>query len=101
MEIWNEYVDDEDREKIKEILDAFNRVIDDLLTLADTKYVTKVLQSNPAIAREYFNFTQDFNGLEKLSLKFENMRSILFGDNLDWAEVSKTLGWEGKDERIK
>lgn len=96
MDLWNEYTDRENREKIKEVLDAFNRVVDDLLILADTKYVTGILQSSPAIAREYFNFTQDFNGLEKLSLKFESMRSILFGDNLDWAEVSKTLEREVK-----
>ena len=96
MDLWNEYTDRENREKIKEVPDAFNRVVDDLLILADTKYVTGILQSSPAIAREYFNFTQDFNGLEKLSLKFESMRSILFGDNLDWAEVSKTLEREVK-----
>ena len=96
MDLWNEYTDRENREKIKEVLDAFNRVVDDLLILADTKYVTGILRSSPAIAREYFNFTQDFNGLEKLSLKFESMRSILFGDNLDWAEVSKTLEREVK-----
>lgn len=94
MEIWNDYTDCEDRKKIKEALDAFNRIIDGLLILADTKYVTGILQSSPAIAREYFNFTQDFNGLEKLSLKFESMRSILFGDNLDWEAISKTLEQE-------
>lgn len=96
MEIWNDYTDREDRKKIKEALDAFNRIIDGLLILADTKYITGILQSSPAIAREYFNFTQDFNGLEKLSLKFKNMRSILFGGNLDWEEISKTLEREVK-----
>lgn len=96
MEIWNDYTDREDRKKIKEALDAFNRIIDGLLILADTKYITGILQSSPVIAREYFNFTQDFNGLEKLSLKFKNMRSILFGGNLDWEEISKTLEREVK-----
>lgn len=96
MEIWNEYTDDEDREKVKEILDAFNRVIDGLLILADTKYVNTVLQSSPAIARRYYSFTRDFDGLEKLSSNFENMRNVLFGDNLDWKAISKTLEQEEK-----
>lgn len=91
MEIWNEYTDYEDREKIKKILDTFNRVIDDLLTLADTKYITEILQSSPEVKQRYFNFNKGFTGLEELSLKFEVMRSILFGDNLDWDEISKTL----------
>lgn len=98
MEIWNEYVDDEDREKIKEILDTFNRVIDDLWTLADVEYITEILQSSPYVRKKYFSFNNDFDGLEELSLKFENMRNILFGDNLDWEEVSKTLEKGAKNE---
>lgn len=35
VEIWNEYTDKEDREEIKKTLEAFNRIIDDLLTLND------------------------------------------------------------------
>ena len=98
MKIWNEYTDDEDREKVKEILDTFNRVIDDLLTLADTQYITEILQSSPDVKQKYFNFNKGFTGMEELSLKFEIMRSILFGGNLDWEEVSKTLEQEGKNE---
>ncbi len=96
MKIWNEYVDAENREKIKKILDALNRIIDDLLILADPKYITEILQSSPSARRKYFNFINELDGLEELSVKFENMRNVLFGDNLDWEEISKTLEREIK-----
>ena len=96
MELWNEYTDREDRGKIKKVLDAFNRITDDLLTLSDAKYITKILQSSPEVKDRYFNFIRRCSGLVELSVQFEVMRSILFGDNFDWEEVSKTLEKEEK-----
>lgn len=91
VEIWNEYTDQEDREEIKKTLEAFNRVIDDLLTLNDQEYICNILQSSPAIKEKYRKFIRTYGDLAELSVEFEIMRNILFGSNLDWEEVSKTL----------
>ena len=46
FEIWNEYTDQEDREEIKKILETFNRIINDLLTLNDKGYICNILQAS-------------------------------------------------------
>lgn len=91
LEIWNEYIDQEDREEIKKTLEAFNRIIDDLLTLNDQEYISNILQSSPAIKEKYRKFIRNYGDLAKLSTEFEIMRNILFGSNLNWEEISKTL----------
>lgn len=91
LEIWNEYTDKEDREEIKKILEAFNRIIDDLLTLNDKKHICYILQASNKTVEEYNKFISRYGDLAELSTEFEIMRNILFGSNLDWEEVSKTL----------
>lgn len=91
LEIWNDYTDQEDREEIKKTLEAFNRVIDDLLILNDQEYICNILQSSPAIKEKYRKFIRHYGDLAELSTEFEIIRNILFGGNIDWEEVSKTL----------
>lgn len=90
-EIWNEYTDQEDRAEIKEILKTFNRMIDDLLILNDEDYICSILQASPTVKKKYNTFIRKYGDLADLSSEFEIMRNILFGGNLDWEEVSKTL----------
>lgn len=90
-EIWNEYTDQEDREKIKKILETFNRIIDDLLTLNDEKHICNILQASNKTVEEYNKFISRYGSLAELSSEFEIIRNILFGGNIDWEEVSKTL----------
>lgn len=90
-EIWNEYTDKEDREKIKKLLETFNRIIDDLLTLNDKNYICNILQANNKTVEEYNKFISRYGDLAELSSEFEIIRNILFGGNIDWEEVSKTL----------
>lgn len=91
VEIWNEYTDKEDREEIRKVLEAFNRVIDDLLTLNDEKYIRNILQASNKTVEEYNKLISKYGDLAELSSEFEIIRNILFGGNLDWEEVSKTL----------
>ncbi|WP_019139284.1 hypothetical protein [Peptoniphilus timonensis] len=91
VEIWNDYTDQEDREEIKKTLEAFNRVINDLLMLNDQEYICNILQSSSAIKEKYRKFIRTYGDLAELSMEFEIMRNILFGSNLDWEEISKTL----------
>lgn len=91
VEIWNEYTDKEDREEIKRILETFNRIINDLLTLNDKGYICNILQSSNKTIDEYNKFISRYGDLAELSMEFEIMRNILFGSNLDWEEISKTL----------
>lgn len=90
-EIWNEYTDQEDREEIKGILRTFNRVINDLLALNDKKYICDILQASNKTVEEYNKFISRYGNLAELSMEFEVIRNILFGGNIDWEEVSKTL----------
>lgn len=91
LEIWNEYTDQEDREEIKRILETFNRVINDLLTLNDKGYICNILQASNKAMEEYNKFISRYGDLAELSMEFEIIRNILFGGNIDWEEVSKTL----------
>lgn len=89
--IWNEYTDKEDREEIKRILETFNRIINDLLILNDEKYICNILQASNKTVEEYNKFISRYGSLVELSSEFEIIRNILFGGNIDWEEVSKTL----------
>lgn len=90
-EIWNEYTDQEDREEIRKTLKTFNRVIDDLMILNDEDYICNILQASPVVKERYNKFIRRYGDLADLSSEFEIMRNILFGGNLDWEEISKTL----------
>lgn len=89
--IWNEYTDQEDREEIKKTLEIFNRIINDLLILNDEKYICNILQASNKTVEEYNKFISKYGNLAELSSEFEIIRNILFGGNIDWEEVSKTL----------
>lgn len=88
--LWNENSDvtEDNAENVKEILTAFNDVINGLLLLADRNYIFNNINCSESTKEFYDNF-QD---LIDLCVKFEALRNMIFGDALDWDEILRSLG---------
>ena len=87
--------------KTHEILNAFNQAINGLYFIgSEGKYIFDVLNTSAPAAEEYKKITNSI-GIEliEISYKLEAMRSILFGDCINWSFICDRLDRIGKEEK--
>lgn len=87
--LWDEYshVDEDNAKAVKNILESFNAIIDGLLILTDRNYIFNNINCTE-YTKEFYDKFGDF---DKLSIKIEALRNMIFGDALDWNEISRSL----------
>lgn len=92
--LWAEWsnVDEDNKQDVKNILNAFNDVINGLMVLEDSDWIFNNLNSSPSEKNYYYNIHEKYNGFIGLSEEFEKLRSVLFGGVLDWNEIKRSLG---------
>lgn len=89
--VWAEWsnVDEENEEKVKNILNSFDQIINGLYLLSDVKYVSNMLNSSDREYEVYHELILRHGSLSDLAEEFEILRSVLFGGILDWSEIMK------------
>lgn len=89
--IWAEWsnVDEENEEKVRDILNSFDQIINGLYLLSDVKYVSNMLNSSDREYEVYRKLIARHGSLSDLAEEFEILRSVLFGGILDWSEIMR------------
>lgn len=91
--LWAEWsnVDEDNKQDVKNILNAFNDVINGLMVLEDSDWIFNNLNSSPSEKNYYYNIHEKYNDFISLAEEFEQLRSILVGGVLDWNEIKRSL----------
>lgn len=92
--LWAEWsnIDEDNVDEVKHILNAFDGVINGLLTLEDKNWVFNNLNSSESEKDCYFNLYGELDGgFAGLAEEIEKLRSVLVGGALDWNEIKRSL----------
>lgn len=97
--LWNNVSDAlYEPDKTREILNAFNQAISGLLFIgSEEEYIFNVLNAGIPTRKEYNKLANSIGeDLSEICYKLEAMRSILFGDSIEWNFVC-----DGLDAMVK